>query len=281
MHAASCIAPRAQAVTSTTQGFDIIIIGAGAAGCVLANRLSADPACRVALIEAGPSDRHFPLNVKTRLPVGNVFLLPHAQYNWQHEFTGGRGSRIAASPGPRGKLFGGCTSVNGTVYIRGHRLDYDEWAALGNTGWGYEDVLPFNKAHEACDRGASSWHGTQGELSVQRPAERNPLAHAFVQAATQAGFARNDDFNGEWQDGFGIFDLNQRDGVRWSPGPRCASSSSTATWSPAARRRPRWTRPSRTSWTSGAGDQEGGHQGVVSRRLPLQILRLAREPTAT
>ena len=196
--------------------FDFVIVGAGAAGCVLANRLSADPRCRVALVEAGPSDRRFPLSLKTTMPLGNIFLLPHARTNWQFEFSGGPGVGYRKIPCPRGRLFGGSTSVNGTVYIRGHRLDYDEWEALGNEGWGWRDVLPFFMRHEDHDRGASEWHGRGGELSVQRPAESNPLAHAFVQAAQEAGFARNDDFNGAEQDGFGIFDLNQRDGVRWS-----------------------------------------------------------------
>lgn len=195
---------------------DTIVVGAGAAGCVVANRLSADPRRRVALIEAGASDRRFPLNLKTTLPIGNIFLLPHERYNWQFEFSGGAGVRHRRIPCPRGRLFGGCTSVNGTVYIRGHRLDYDEWAALGNDGWGWNEVLPFFLRHEDYDRGANPWHGTGGELSVQRPAQSNPLAHAFVDAAAEAGFARNDDFNGELQDGFGIYDLNQRDGVRWS-----------------------------------------------------------------
>ncbi|HRH85499.1 MAG TPA: GMC family oxidoreductase N-terminal domain-containing protein [Rubrivivax sp.] len=198
------------------QGFDTIVVGAGAAGCIVANRLSTDPRRRVALVEAGASDRRFPLNFKTTLPIGNIFLLPNEHYNWQFEFSGGAGVKHRRIPCPRGRLFGGCTSVNGTVYIRGHRLDYDEWAALGNVGWSWDEVLPFFKRHEDYDRGPNSWHGSGGELSVQRPAESNPLAHAFVDAAAEAGFARNDDFNGAAQDGFGIFDLNQRDGVRWS-----------------------------------------------------------------
>ena len=201
--------------------FDFIIVGAGAAGCVLANRLSADPAARVALIEAGPSDQQFPLNLKTTLPVGNIFLLPHAATNWQHVFSGGPGVNDRTIPCPRGKLVGGCTSVNGTVYMRGHRSDYDEWADLGNTGWRFDDVLPAFKNHEnysnaARTSDASDWHGTGGELEVQRPAESNLLAHAFVGAAAQAGHDRNDDFNAARQDGFGIFDLNQRRGVRHS-----------------------------------------------------------------
>jgi choline dehydrogenase-like flavoprotein len=203
-------------MSRSNSGFDYIIVGAGAAGCVLANRLTADPAVRVALVEAGPSDLSFPVNVKTTVPIGNVFLLPHERYNWQFSFRGGQGVHQREIPCPRGRLFGGCTSVNGTVYIRGHRLDYDEWAALGNEGWGYDDVLPFYKRHENRAAGATRYHHQGGELDVQRLQHTNPLSYAFVSAAQQAGHASNDDFNGERQDGFGLFELNQRDGRRLS-----------------------------------------------------------------
>ena len=135
-------------------GFDYIVIGAGAAGCVVAHRLSADPAVRVALVEAWPSDREFPVNWKTTLPVGNIFLLPHGRYNWQHMFTGGPGVNGRQIPCPRGRLFGGSTSVNGTVYNRGHHSD--EWAALGYVGWAFADVLPWFKQHENRAAGASA-----------------------------------------------------------------------------------------------------------------------------
>lgn len=203
-------------MSGSREGFDYIIVGAGAAGCVLANRLSADPAVHVALVEAGPSDRSFPLNVKTALPIGNIFLLPDARYNWQYTFSGGPGVNGREIPCPRGRLVGGSTSVNGTIYMRGHRLDYDDWAALGNDGWSHADVLQAFRAHENHVDGASEHHGAGGELDVQRLARPNPLAHAFVDAAVAAGYARNADFNGASQDGFGLFQLNHRQGSRLS-----------------------------------------------------------------
>jgi choline dehydrogenase len=198
------------------QEFDYIVIGAGSAGCLLANRLSADPTVRVALIEAGPSDLSLSTRWKATVPIGNVFLLPHARYNWQYEFSGGEAVNGRSIPCPRGKILGGCSSVNGSVYIRGHHSDYADWLALGNEGWGYEDVLPYFKRHERREGGNSRFHGRDGELDVSRPRTTNPLSHAFVQAAVEAGHVLNEDFNGESQDGFGVWDVNQRRGSRLS-----------------------------------------------------------------
>lgn len=198
------------------ESFDYIVIGSGSAGSLMANRLSANPAHRVALIEAGPSDRRWPVNIKTMMPVGNIFLLPHAKYNWQQVLSGNQAVGNRQINFPRGKLFGGCSAINGGVYIRGQKQDYDDWAAAGNEGWAYDDVLPAFKAVENYAGPDGPWHGKGGELDVQKPASFNPLSTAIVDAAAQAGHHRNEDFAGERQDGFGRYDLNQRNGTRLS-----------------------------------------------------------------
>lgn len=199
-----------------THSFDYIVIGSGSAGSLMANRLSADPANRIALIEAGPSDRRWPVNIKTMMPVGNIFLLPHARYNWQHRLSGNAAIGHREIGFPRGKLFGGCSAINGGVYIRGQREDYDAWEAAGNEGWSYDDVLPAFTAVENYAGPDTPWHGKGGELDVQKPRSFNPLTAAIVDAAEQAGHRRNEDFAGERQDGFGRYDLNQRNGTRLS-----------------------------------------------------------------
>ncbi|CAN5190679.1 GMC family oxidoreductase N-terminal domain-containing protein [soil metagenome] len=199
-----------------TDIFDYIVIGSGSAGSLMANRLSADPANRVALIEAGPSDQKWPVNIKAAMPVGNIFLLPHEKYNWKLQLTGNNAVGNRQINFPRGKLFGGSSAINGGVYIRGQKADYDGWKAAGNDGWSYDDVLPAFKAVENYAGPDRAWHGKGGELDVQKPRSFNPIAGAIVEAAVQAGHHRNDDFAGERQDGFGRYDLNQRNGTRLS-----------------------------------------------------------------
>ena len=198
-------------------GFDYIVVGAGAAGCVIANRLSADPACRVALVEAGPSDRKFPVNWKTTLPIGNIFLLPHARYNWQHVFEGGAGANDRQIACPRGKLLGGCTSVNGTVYIRGHRRDYDDWEAHGNDGWGYARraaVLqaPREPRRRAVAAARPRRRARRAAAGARATRSRMPSSPPPVRPATR----RTTTSTAPTQEGFGLFELNQRHGVRLS-----------------------------------------------------------------
>jgi choline dehydrogenase-like flavoprotein len=179
--------------------FDTVIVGAGSAGCVLANRLSADPAHRVCLIEAGPEDRS-PL---IHIPAGILGTLPRRQVNWAFatEPQPGLGGRRGYQP--RGRVLGGSSSINAMIYMRGHRSDYDDWAALGNPGWAYSNVLPVFRRSEDQQRGADAWHGSGGELPVADLANPAVASGAFVESAVRAGLKRNPDFNGASQDGAG------------------------------------------------------------------------------
>ena len=197
--------------------YDYVVIGAGSAGCVLVNRLSANPDVRVLLIEAGVSDRKGLLKHKTALPLGNILLLPDKRYNWGDEMIATACDPDRTVICPRGKLFGGSSSVNGAVYMRGHPGDYDHWQALGNPGWSYQDVLPTFRQHENWPLPDNpDYHGQGGELDVAPLPSPNPLSMAMLRAASQAGYAQTADFNGPEQDGFGIYSVNQRGGQRLS-----------------------------------------------------------------
>ena len=192
--------------------YDYIIVGGGSAGCVLANRLSADPAIRVGLLEAGPPDS----SPFIRLPLGLVRMMMSKTLNW-HFFTVPQpalnGRRLFM---PRGKTLGGSSATNAMIYTRGHASDYDHWAALGNRGWGYADVLPLFMRSEHYEGGAGPFHGSGGPLNVAQLRSPNLLSHAFIAAAAEAGYPFNPDFNGASQEGVNTYAVTQKNGERWS-----------------------------------------------------------------
>lgn len=198
-----------------TAEFDYIVIGAGSAGCVVANRLSADSAHRVCVIEAGPSDRPLLTSMRVSIPPGNTTLLNSPRFNWGYKWKGSALLKDRAIPCPRGRIVGGTSAVNGMVYIRGNKRDYDDWAALGNPGWSFTDVLPFFKKHENRELGAGELHGSGGELNVAPLRWLNPITRAYLVAASdELHLPVNDDFNGAEQDGVGPYEVTQKNGAR-------------------------------------------------------------------
>ncbi|HEY5189100.1 MAG TPA: FAD-dependent oxidoreductase [Solirubrobacteraceae bacterium] len=191
--------------------YDYVIVGAGSAGCVLANRLTEDEDVRVCLLEAGPPDTLDEIH----LPAG-CLALGQSKYDWAFLSDPEPGFAGRQRYLPRGRTLGGSSSTNAMVYIRGHRADYDGWAALGHDGWAWEDVLPYFIRAEDNERGASELHGTGGPLSVIDSRSRYRTCEAFIEAGVQAGLPATDDFNGPEQDGVGWYQVTQRGGMRCS-----------------------------------------------------------------
>jgi choline dehydrogenase len=192
--------------------YDYVIVGAGSAGCVLANRLTADGRYTVLLLEAGPRDSHPWIHVP--LGYGKLFATPAVNWMYQSEPELELNGRRVFTP--RGKVLGGSSSINGLVHVRGQREDFDEWARLGNPGWSYADVLPYFRKSEDQQEGGSAYHGAGGPLSVSALPDRHALCDAFIEAAAQIGIPRNDDFNAAQQEGAGYYHTTARNGRRSS-----------------------------------------------------------------
>jgi len=192
--------------------WDYVIIGAGSAGCVLANRLSADGRNSVLLLEAGPPDRYPWIHI----PIGYAKTMFHPVYNWCFKTEPDPGMNGREIYWPRGRTLGGSSAINGLIYIRGQREDYDGWAALGNSGWSYDDVLPFFRKLEHNVRGESPWHGADGPLWASDIGEKHELIEALIGAGEELGIPENDDFNGATQEGIGYYQLTTRHGLRCS-----------------------------------------------------------------
>lgn len=191
---------------------DFLIVGAGSAGCVLANRLSEDPKNRVVLLEAGGRD----LNPWIHVPVGYFKTLHNPSTDWRYKSEPDPGLNGRSLDWPRGKTLGGSSSINGLLYVRGQKEDYDRWAQRGNKGWSYEDVLPLFKRSEAHENGADEYHGGDGGLSVSLIRAKSPISEAFIDAAVEMGVPRTDDYNGAVQEGAGYFHQTAKGGFRCS-----------------------------------------------------------------
>jgi choline dehydrogenase len=203
---------RARDRSSATLEFDYVVVGAGSAGCVLANRLSADGRHSVLLLEAGPKDN----NLWIHVPLGYGRLFKEKTVNWMYQTEPEPGLDGRTIFQPRGKVLGGSSSINGLLYVRGQHEDYDRWRQHGNSGWGFDDVLPYFKKAENQQRGADDFHGAGGPLPVSDLVHADPLSAAFIAAAAETGIPVNPDFNGASQEGTGFFQTTTRRGRRAS-----------------------------------------------------------------
>ncbi len=243
--------------------FDVVIVGAGTAGCLLANRLSADPARRVLLVEAGGADDY----VWIHIPVGYLYCIGNPRTDWLYFTEPDPGLNGRTLRYPRGKVLGGCSSINGMIYMRGQARDFDHWGALGNPGWSWAECLPYFLAHEDFHRGADAFHAAPGfdpsgarpggEWRVERQRLRWDILDAFALAAQQAGIPARDDFNRGDNEGVGYFEVNQRAGWRWN-----ASKAFL---------RPALARPNLELWTGATVRRvlfaEGGERAVAGIEL--------------
>jgi len=195
--------------------FDYVVVGAGSAGCVLANRLSENGRYRVLLLEAGPRDRYPWLHI----PIGYAKTMFHPKYNWCYYTEPDPGMNGRSIYWPRGKVLGGSSAINGLIYVRGQPEDYEHWAALGNSGWSWQEVLPYFIRAERNERGEDHFHGVTGPQGVSDVGNPNTLARAFIDACVEAGYPENPDFNGESQEGAGPYQL-----TTWR-GRRCSSAT--------------------------------------------------------
>ena len=196
----------------TSMNFDYIVVGGGSGGCVLAARLSEDPSVSVALIEAGPVDK----NILIHVPAGLALLAQTKTANWNFNTVPQKGLNGRIGWQPRAKVLGGSSSVNAMVYIRGHRADYDHWAAEGNDGWSYDEVLPYFRRAEHNERLHDEYHGNDGPLNVMDLRSPNKYTQPFIDAGREAGYRITDDFNGADQEGIGPYQVTHKNGERYS-----------------------------------------------------------------